>query len=77
MPGGPTPASREHVGQAMSSKRVSRTGGSLGRIASLVSVVLAALALRAHRGHGSLRSDEIRSAERLGDPFARGVDDAP
>ena len=29
-----------------------------------------ALALRAYRGHGTLRSDEIRSAERLGDPFA-------
>ena len=40
-----------------------------------LSVVLAALALRAYRGHGSLRSDEIRSAERLGDPFARGAAD--
>ena len=35
-----------------------------------LSVILAALALRAYRGHGTLRSDEIRSAEGLGDPFA-------
>jgi multicomponent Na+:H+ antiporter subunit C len=35
-----------------------------------LSVVLASLALRAYRGHGTLRSDEIRSAEGLGDPFA-------
>lgn len=34
-----------------------------------LTVILAALALRAYRGHDSLRSDEIRSAERLGDPF--------
>ena len=33
-----------------------------------LSVVLASLALRAYRGHGTLRSDEIRSAEGLGDP---------
>jgi multicomponent Na+:H+ antiporter subunit C len=33
-----------------------------------LSVVLASLVLRAWRGHGTLRSDEIRSAERLGDP---------
>ena len=35
-----------------------------------LTVVLAALALRAWRAHGSLRSDEVRSAERLGDPLA-------
>jgi multicomponent Na+:H+ antiporter subunit C len=35
-----------------------------------LSVILAALALRAYRGHGTLRSDEIHSAERLGDPLA-------
>ena len=35
-----------------------------------LSVILAALALRAYRAQGTLRSDEIRSAERLGDPFA-------
>jgi multicomponent Na+:H+ antiporter subunit C len=35
-----------------------------------LSVILASLALRAYRGHGTLRSDEIRSAERLGDPLA-------
>ena len=33
-----------------------------------LTVVLAALALRAYRGHGTLRTDEIRSAGRLGDP---------
>ena len=42
-----------------------------------LSVMLATLALRAYRGHGSLSSDEIRSAERLGDPFAGDADDAP
>lgn len=36
-----------------------------------LTVVLSALALRAYRRHGTLRSDEIQSAERLGDPFAR------
>ena len=41
-----------------------------------LTVVLAALALRAWRGHGSLRSDEIRSAERLGDPRANRAGDA-
>ena len=35
-----------------------------------LTVVLMSLALRAYRGHGTLRSDEIRSAERLGDPLA-------
>lgn len=35
-----------------------------------LSVVLAALALRAYRGHGTLTSSEIRSAEGLGDPLA-------
>ena len=39
-------------------------------------VVLASLALRAYRAHGTLRSDEIRSAERLGDPFADRPSDA-
>lgn len=38
-----------------------------------LSVILAVLALRAYRAHGTLRSDEIRAAERLGDPAA----DAP
>jgi multicomponent Na+:H+ antiporter subunit C len=41
-----------------------------------LSVVLAALALRAYRGHGTLRSDEIRSAEGLGHPFADAPSDA-
>ena len=41
-----------------------------------LSVVLAALALRAYRGHGTLRSDEIRSAERLGAPPADRSSDA-
>jgi multicomponent Na+:H+ antiporter subunit C len=36
-----------------------------------LSVVLASLALRAFRGHGALRSDAIRSAERLGHPLSR------
>lgn len=40
-----------------------------------LTVVLASLALRAYRSHGSLTSAEIRSAERLGDPFDdRSVD---
>jgi multicomponent Na+:H+ antiporter subunit C len=40
-----------------------------------LTVVLASLALRAYRAHGALSSDRIRSAERLGDPFAeRGTD---
>jgi multicomponent Na+:H+ antiporter subunit C len=35
-----------------------------------LSVLLATLALRAYRGHGTLTSCEIRSAEALGDPFS-------
>jgi multicomponent Na+:H+ antiporter subunit C len=35
-----------------------------------LTVMLAVLAVRVWRGHGTLASDEIRSAERLGDPFA-------
>ena len=35
-----------------------------------LSVILASLTLRAYRGHGTLRSDEIHSAERLGHPLA-------
>ena len=42
-----------------------------------LTVMLATLALRAYRGHGTLASDEIRSAERLGDPFASEAGDAP
>jgi hypothetical protein len=38
--------------------------------------VLASLTLRAYRGHGTLRSDEIRSAERLGDPLKDRPSDA-
>jgi multicomponent Na+:H+ antiporter subunit C len=34
-----------------------------------LTVVLAALVLRAYGAHGTLRSDEIRSAQALGDPF--------
>jgi multicomponent Na+:H+ antiporter subunit C len=41
-----------------------------------LTVMLAALALRAYRGHGSLTTGEIRSAEQLGDPFAREAGDA-
>lgn len=33
-----------------------------------LSVILASLALRAYRDHGTIRSDEIESADRLGDP---------
>jgi multicomponent Na+:H+ antiporter subunit C len=33
-----------------------------------LSVILAALVLRAWRAHGALRSDEIQSARELGDP---------
>jgi multicomponent Na+:H+ antiporter subunit C len=41
-----------------------------------LTVVLAALALRAYRGHGTIRSDQIRSAERLDDSLAdRRIDD--
>jgi multicomponent Na+:H+ antiporter subunit C len=35
-----------------------------------LSVVLMSLAVRAYRSHGTLRSDEIGSAEELGDPRA-------
>lgn len=41
-----------------------------------LTVVLASLALRAYRGHGTLTSSEIRSAEGLGDPLAEGAPDA-
>lgn len=41
-----------------------------------LSVILAALVLRAWRAHGTLRSDEIQSARELGDPFANGPGDA-
>ena len=41
-----------------------------------LSVILASLALRAYRGHGTLRSDGIRSAEQLGDPRADQAGDA-
>ncbi|HYC33960.1 MAG TPA: sodium:proton antiporter [Gemmatimonadales bacterium] len=41
-----------------------------------LTVVLASLALRAFRAHGTLRSDEIHSAERLGDPLAERPGDA-
>ena len=40
-----------------------------------LTVILAALALRAWRGHGTLRSDELHSAQALGDPLAPGADD--
>ena len=39
-----------------------------------LTVILAALALRAWRGGGTLRSDEMRSAAALGDPLAPGPD---
>jgi multicomponent Na+:H+ antiporter subunit C len=34
-----------------------------------LTVMLAVLALRAYRGHGTVMSDEIHAADRLGDPF--------
>ena len=34
-----------------------------------LTVILAALALRTYRAHGTLRSDEVRSAQTLGNPF--------
>ena len=40
-----------------------------------LTVILAALALRAWRGHRTLRSDEIRSARELGDPLAPAPSD--
>ena len=39
-----------------------------------LTVVLAALVLRAWRGEGTLHSDELRSARDLGDPIAPGPD---
>lgn len=36
-----------------------------------LTVMLSALALRAHHSHGTLDSGAIRSAERLGDPFEK------
>ena len=39
-----------------------------------LTVILAALALRAWRGHDTLRSDELRSAQDVGNPFAPGPD---
>ena len=39
-----------------------------------LTVVLAALVLRAWRGEGTLRSDELRAARDLGDPLAPGPD---
>ena len=39
-----------------------------------LTVILMTLALRAWRGHGTLRSDELKSARDLGDPLARGPD---
>jgi multicomponent Na+:H+ antiporter subunit C len=42
-----------------------------------LTVVLAALVLRAWRAHGTLRSDELRSAQDLGDPLAPGPDVDP
>ncbi len=41
-----------------------------------LTVVLAALALRAYRGHGTLDSDRIHAADALGDPLSdRAADD--
>ena len=40
-----------------------------------LTVVLASIALRAYRDHGTLVSDEIFSAERLGDPNAKDTRD--
>lgn len=40
-----------------------------------LTVVLASLALRIYRGHGTLTSARIRSAEALGDPFAEQASD--
>ena len=40
-----------------------------------LTVILAALALRAWRGDHTLRSDELHSARDLGDPFMAGRDD--
>ncbi len=40
-----------------------------------LTVVLASLALRAYRSHGTLRSDDIRSAERVGKPGTVVIDE--
>ena len=40
-----------------------------------LTVVLASLALRAYRSHGTLRSDDMHSAERVGKPGTVVVDD--
>ena len=40
-----------------------------------LTVMLAALALRAWRGHGTVSSDLMQSAEREGDPFATEAGD--
>ena len=40
-----------------------------------LTVILAALALRAYRGQGTLRSDALRAARSLGDPFTPGRED--
>jgi multicomponent Na+:H+ antiporter subunit C len=39
-----------------------------------LTVVLAALSLRAYRAQGTLNTDELRSAEHLGNPVAGGAD---
>lgn len=44
-------------------------------IGMALTVIFTVLALRAYRGHGTLRSDEIRSAEQVGDPFRGGAAD--
>ena len=41
-----------------------------------LTVILAALALRMYGDHRTLRSDEVRSAQTLGDPSGRRSDDA-
>jgi multicomponent Na+:H+ antiporter subunit C len=40
-----------------------------------LTVLLTVLVVRAYRAHGTLASDEIRSADRLGDPFATEAGD--
>ncbi len=42
-------------------------------IGMALTVMFTVLALRAYRGHGTLLSTEIRSAEGIGDPFDGGV----
>jgi multicomponent Na+:H+ antiporter subunit C len=42
-----------------------------------LSVILASLVVRAWRGHGTLRSDELGSANALGDPFVQERADGP